>query len=165
MPEALSVESRVAQLETSVQTLIVEFRSYRDSSRLDLKAIVGTVLAAIAVLVTIVGSVGRSWITPLESAIGHEREMRQVLFASFGDRLAVNDKKTDATDIKGQENSSRIDVLREAFRETEAQFRWATDVTNVRFRDSDRLTSLLWAKTYGEPLPIANLPNAGPNGH
>lgn len=165
MPEPLSVESRVAQLETSVQTLIVEFRSYRDSSRLDLKAIVGTVLAAIAVLVTIVGSVGRSWIAPLESAIGHEREMRQVLFASFGDRLMVNDKRTNAAESKGQDNSSRIDVLRELFKETETQFRWATDVTNVRFRDSDRLTSLLWAKTFGDPLPDAVLLNAGPNHH
>lgn len=165
MPEPLNVESRVAQLEVAVQTLIVEFRSHRDASRIDLKALVGIVVTSIGVLAIVIGSLGRAWIAPLEGSISHEREMRAVLFAALGDRLAVNDRRTDAAEAHGQENATKIDVLRESFKETETQFRWATDVGNVRFREHDRLMSLLWAKAYGDELPAALTPNAGPNDH
>lgn len=59
--------------------------------------------------------------------------------------------------------SSEVRSLREMFREVETQFRWGTDVQNVRAREFDRLLAVMWKKCFNEDLPAASLPNAGPN--
>src|SRR5262249_18313424 len=42
-------------------------------------------------------------------------------------------------------------------REIETQFRWMSDVTNMREREADRRIALLWQKVYQETLPPASL--------
>jgi len=189
MPEPRQLEPRVASLETSLDAVLgrvhqldqhigavrtelsAQLTALATDMRHQISGIVAArqtnwavILGAMAVLLTVIGAVGNSWITPIKESVAFSRELTDGRFgvierdvAATVARLAANMESIAA--IRGN-----VQVMRERFTEIETQFRWGNDVHNMRERNSDRLLRMLWAKAFGDDLPMMGMPEVGP-GH
>jgi|SRR5215469_3583966 len=165
---------RLASLETDVRNLSQDVRSLAQSVQVladRMSARERPNWQMLGVAIVLVGAIGTAVITPLTrdvAANDRYSQMRtdaqeaqiQDLRKLLAERDAALHGYVDVEVARvSQQGSSGLE---QRMQEIETQFRWMTDVTNVREREADRKISLLWRKAYGEELPIASLPDVGP---
>jgi hypothetical protein len=171
----LTSDERLAVVETDIENLSADVR---EMSRA-VHTLSETIAArgqfswqTIGIVMAIVGAIGTAVIAPLARDVAAAGNLAQVRTEAEAASLAdirrqlsnVDETMRHYVDVEiGRVTSQATSTLEQRLQEVETQFRWMTDVTNIREREDDRKTSLLWHRVYGEDYPAATRPNVGPD--
>lgn len=172
-----NTESRLSTLETQVQNLSTTsssnfaalFAKFDQLSSELSKAgryNVTTICTIVGAAAVLVGAIGNSYIRPIELEIAHLQkghdEILETRAALHSEMRADIRKARDVADAGVSLTDRHAAVVAAKLTEIETQFGWLNDVVNMRDQRSLMLESLLWKKNFGEYLPEAHLPEAGP---
>lgn len=122
-----------------------------------------TIFAAVGLAVVIIGAIGTAYVTPIRGDVVSVAREGGIHREHHDELIQRNAVHIEDLEQKIATLTTEARALAEKFTEVETQFRWGTDVGNVRSRNLDRMLSILWEKTFTAPLPGASLPDAGPN--
>ena len=152
---AESMQSFANRTERSIERLFQTFESHQAESYRRQLTPWGVVISSVAVAVTIIGAIGRSYISPLLVDNDYIKARIAVIEESVGrsrDRNAEQDVKHAR--VSGS--------LQDKLSEVETQFGWLVDAVNQDRAHRIRMEGIVWQEIYGEPLPLLHVNPIGP---
>jgi len=182
------IEERVSSLEASVAALadnINKFMTSTERSLGEISRIVhaggrtpwGVVFAGVGLGVALLGSAGAALLAPAHIRLQiAERDLERLEKSGVKEldrverTVAARAEKMDARLDRNRESIHESDrraeslasSLRDKLSEVETQFGWIVDAVNQDRAHRIRMEGLLYAKSFGEPLPLLHINPIGP---
>lgn len=168
------IPGRVLVLEEQIKVLRIEFHdglSNLNKSLSDLSSLFvektntpwPTLIAASALMLTLIGAVGAAYIAPISVGMGYQEKITEL-------QNKLIQEKFDALRTENELNSRNILSLekestsgQEKFKEIETQIGWMRDISNIQKVDSWFRMAVMWQKVFpGTEMPMPTAPTVGP---